>query len=27
VPIHKQFPKTLMAKFCWAMGVEPDFKF
>ncbi|KAL3902531.1 MAG: hypothetical protein SGPRY_012032 [Prymnesium sp.] len=27
VPIQKPFPKTLLAKFAWAMGVEPDFKF
>jgi DNA topoisomerase I len=27
VPIQKQFPKTLLAKFCWAMAVEPDYKF
>jgi len=27
VPIQKPFPKTLLAKFCWAMGVEPEFRF
>ena len=27
VPIHKPFPKTLLAKFSWAMAVEPEFKF
>jgi len=27
VPIHKQFPKTLMAKFKWAMSVEPEYRF
>jgi len=27
VPITKQFPKTLMAKFAWAMETPPDFKF
>ena len=27
VPIQKQFPKTLMAKFAWAMETPPDFKF
>ncbi|KAL1529831.1 hypothetical protein AB1Y20_000763 [Prymnesium parvum] len=27
VPIQKPFPKTLLAKFAWAMGVEPDYKF
>ena len=27
VPIQKQFPKTLLAKFAWAMAVEPTFKF
>ena len=27
VPIQKQFPKTLLAKFAWAMNVEPSFRF
>jgi len=27
VPIQKQFPKTLLSKFCWAMNTKPDFKF
>jgi DNA topoisomerase I len=27
VPIQKQFPKTLLAKFAWAMETPPDFKF
>jgi len=27
VPIQKQFPKTLLAKFAWAMNVEPTFRF
>ena len=27
VPIQKQFPKTLLAKFAWAMSVEPEFLF
>jgi len=27
VPIQKQFPKTLLAKFAWAMNVEPDYRF
>ena len=27
VPIQKQFPKTLLAKFAWAMGTEPGFRF
>ncbi len=27
VPIQKEFPKTLLAKFSWAMAVEPDFRF
>ena len=27
VPIQKQFPKTLLAKFAWAMATEPGFKF
>jgi len=27
VPIQKPFPKTLLAKFAWAMGVEPEYKF
>ena len=27
VPIQKPFAKTLMAKFTWAMSVEPSFRF
>ena len=27
VPIQKQFPKTLLAKFAWAMNTEPTFRF
>jgi len=27
VPIQKQFPKTLLAKFAWAMNVEPEYRF
>ena len=27
VPIQKQFPKTLLAKFAWAMNVEPTYRF
>tara|TARA_B110001452_G_scaffold42271_1_gene32428 strand:+ start:2223 stop:2810 length:588 start_codon:yes stop_codon:yes gene_type:complete len=27
VPITKPFAKTLMAKFTWAMGVEPEYRF
>ena len=27
VPIQKPFPKTLLSKFAWAMGVEPEYKF
>jgi DNA topoisomerase-1 len=27
VPIQKQFPKTLLAKFAWAMSIEPEFRF
>ena len=27
VPIQKQFPKTLLAKFAWAMAVEPTYRF
>jgi len=27
VPIHRPFPKTLLAKFTWAMSVEPDYEF
>jgi len=27
VPIQKQFPKTLLAKFAWAMSTEPEFRF
>jgi len=27
VPIQKPFPKTLLAKFAWAMGTEPEYKF
>jgi len=27
VPIQKEFPKTLLSKFGWAMGVEPEYKF
>jgi len=27
VPIQKPFPKTLLSKFAWAMGVDPDYKF
>jgi len=27
VPITKPFPKTLLAKFTWAMSVEPDYRF
>merc|ERR1719440_830265 len=27
VPIQKQFPKTLLAKFAWAMNTEPSFRF
>lgn len=27
VPIHKQFPKTLLAKFAWAMAIEPEYRF
>ena len=27
VPIQKQFPKTLLAKFAWAMSTEPDYRF
>ncbi|XP_059453179.1 DNA topoisomerase 1 alpha-like [Corylus avellana] len=27
VPIEKIFNKSLLAKFCWAMDVDPDFRF
>jgi len=27
LPVSKVFPKTLIEKFPWAMGVEDDFKF
>ncbi|KAL2329285.1 hypothetical protein Fmac_022712 [Flemingia macrophylla] len=27
VPIEKVFNKSLLAKFCWAMDVDPDFRF
>jgi DNA topoisomerase-1 len=27
VPIEKIFNKSLLAKFAWAMEVEPDFRF
>ena len=27
VPIQKQFPKTLLAKFAWAMNVDPAYRF
>ena len=27
VPISKPFPKTLLAKFTWAMDVEPEYRF
>ena len=27
VPIQKQFPKTLLAKFAWAMSTEPEYRF
>jgi len=27
VPISKPFPKTLVSKFAWAMGVEPEYRF
>lgn len=27
VPIEKMFNKSLLAKFAWAMNVEPEFRF
>ena len=27
VPIQKQFPKTLLAKFAWAMNTDPEYRF
>jgi len=27
VPVSKPFAKTLMAKFTWAMAVDPDYVF
>ena len=27
VPIHRPFPKTLCAKFTWAMSIEPNYEF
>jgi len=27
VPFNKPFTKTLLAKFTWAMSVEPDYEF